>query len=84
MLQDVFICHDRGEGGLLEETSCGAQGGPSPQKVIEPSMSVLQRLRNSCLKISQEKRSCIFKALLICYNFFAHAKFSLPYLILNS
>lgn len=84
MLQDVFICHDRGEGGLLEETSCGAQGGPSPQKVIEPSTSVLQRLRNSCLKRSQEKRSCIFKALLICYNFFAHTKFSLPYLILNS
>lgn len=56
MLQDVFIRHDRGEGGLLEETSCGAQGGPSPQKVIEPSMSVLQRLRNSCLKRSQKKK----------------------------
>lgn len=47
-------------------------------------MSVLQRLGNPGLKRPQKQDTCIFKELVICYDFFSRTKCSLPSLIWNS
>lgn len=94
MTQDIFICHSCGEGVLI--ASSGGNGRdsagrhpamhqqlPTVQKDLAPNVS-LAETGKSWPKETQKQGRCIFKKLVICFDFFSYTKYSLPSLICNS